>query len=130
MLKVLSYMVFSLNKFICSNPLVLKRIETLCVNQRNPLMVSKKAPRAWYEKIDQFFLNLSFKHCQPNHVIYVMHVNGETLLVSLNVDYLVITRSNVNLIFQFEEMVNEYIYFQASKSYRWMVVSLSLNLNM
>jgi hypothetical protein len=33
-----------------------------------------------------------------DHNIYVLHVNGETLIVALYVDDLVITRSNVNLI--------------------------------
>lgn len=54
----------------------------------------KQAPRAWYEKIDHFFINLSFKCCESNHGIYVLHVKNETLYV----DNLVITRSNVKLI--------------------------------
>ena len=58
----------------------------------------KQAPRAWYEKINHFFVNLGFKHCEFDHNIYVLHIHGDTLIVALYVDDLVITGNNVNLI--------------------------------
>jgi hypothetical protein len=63
------------------------------------LVCLKQAPRAWYEKINQFLLNLGFKPCEPDHVICLLHVNVEILVVPLYVDYLVIIRSDVYLIF-------------------------------
>ena len=48
--------------------------------------------------IDCLFVNLDFKHCESDHNIYVLHVNGDTLIVVLYVDDLVITGNNVNLI--------------------------------
>ena len=59
----------------------------------------KHAPHAWYENIDCFFVNLSFKRCESDHNIYVLHVHGDTLIVALYVDDLVIIGNNVNLIF-------------------------------
>ena len=58
----------------------------------------KHAPHAWYENIDHFFVNLSFKRCEFDHNIYVLHVHGDTLIVALHVDDLVITGNNANLI--------------------------------
>jgi hypothetical protein len=68
----------------------------------------KQAPKAWYEKIDKFFLNFGFKCCESNHSIYVLHVNDDTLIVALYVDDLVITRGSVTN-FGFEETINRYI---------------------
>jgi hypothetical protein len=65
---------------------------TLSANSLN------QALEAWYEKIDLFFHNLRFKCYESYYSIYVLHVNGETLIVVLHVDDLGITRSNVNLI--------------------------------
>jgi hypothetical protein len=56
------------------------------------------SPKAWYEKIGHFLFNLGFKHCESEHNIYVFHVNGETLIVTLYVDDLVIIGINANLI--------------------------------
>ena len=49
-------------------------------------------------KIDSFFINLGFKHCESNHSIYVLHVNGDTMIVVVYVDDLVITSNNLDLI--------------------------------
>ena len=57
----------------------------------------KQAPCAWYEKIDYFFINIGFKHCESNQNIYVLHFHGDTLIVEFYVDDLVITGDNVNL---------------------------------
>ena len=46
----------------------------------------KQAPQAWYEMIDQLFVNMGFKRCEFDHRIYVLHVKGETFIVSIYVD--------------------------------------------
>jgi hypothetical protein len=63
----------------------------------------KQTPKAWCEKIDHSFLNLDLKRCESYHSIYVLHVNGETLIVALYVDDLIMTRSNVNLSLDFNK---------------------------
>ena len=40
----------------------------------NSLHGLKQAPQAWYYEIDQFFVNLGFKHCESDHSIYVLHI--------------------------------------------------------
>jgi hypothetical protein len=50
----------------------------------------KQAPRAWYAKIDNFFLRLGFKHCEYDHGLYVPHTNGDTLIVVVYVDDLLL----------------------------------------
>ena len=58
----------------------------------------KQAPSAWYEKIDHFFTNLGFKCYDYDHSIYVLHVDGDTLIVALYVDDLLISGNNVDLV--------------------------------
>ena len=41
----------------------------------------KQAPQAWYNKIDNFFLRLDFKCIECDHSLYVLHINGYTLIV-------------------------------------------------
>ena len=58
----------------------------------------KQAPHDWYENTDLSFINIGFKCCEFDHSIYVLHVHGDTLIMELYVDDLVITRNNANLI--------------------------------
>lgn len=67
----------------------------------------KWAPRAWYEKIDHFFLNLSFNCCGSNHDIYVLHINGKTLVVTLYANDLVTTRNGINLILGLKKQLTD-----------------------
>ena len=59
----------------------------------------KQVRRVWYKKIIHFFVNLGFKQCESNHSIYVLHVEGDTLIVVVYVDDLVLTDNNPNLIY-------------------------------
>jgi hypothetical protein len=65
----------------------------------------KQAPRAWYAKIDHFFLNLGFKHCESDHSLYVLHDNGDTLIVVVYVDDLVITGNNLDLLLRLKRQL-------------------------
>ena len=58
----------------------------------------KQAPSSWYEKINHLFINLGFKRYEANHSIYVLHVDGDTLIVALYVDDLLISGNNVDLV--------------------------------
>jgi hypothetical protein len=69
----------------------------------------RKAPRSWYEKIDWFFVNMAFKHCESIHSIYVLHFKGDTLIVSIYVDDLVLIGNKPDLIFRFKtRLVNTF----------------------
>ena len=63
----------------------------------------KQAPRAWYSKIDEHLLSLGFAKSLSESTLYVKHSNAETLIISLYVDDLLVTRSNVMLIEQFKQ---------------------------
>ena len=60
----------------------------------------KYAPWSWYEKIDGFFVNLGFKHCEFDHSIYVLHVKGNTLIVFVYVDDLILIGNKLDLNFR------------------------------
>ena len=63
-------------------------------------------PRAWYAKIDSFFMTLGFKHCGPNHIFYVLHVtHGDTLIVVVYVDDFVITGNNLDIILELKRQI-------------------------
>lgn len=68
---------------------------TLAYQLQNLLQGLKQAHRAWYAKIDNFFISLGFKHCEYDHSLYVLHVHGNTLIVFVYVDDLVITGNNL-----------------------------------
>jgi hypothetical protein len=57
-----------------------------------------QAPRAWYDKIDNFFLHLGFKCCESDHSLFVLHTHGNTLIIVVYVDGLVINGNNIDLI--------------------------------
>lgn len=98
----------------------------------------KQAPWAWYEKIDQLFLDMGFKQCESDNSIHVLHVKGDTFVV-VYVDELVLTRNNSNLIFRLKsqlvnifEMIDLGIFhfFIGFKFYLSQMVSFSLNISM
>jgi hypothetical protein len=68
---------------------------TLVYRLQKSLYGLKWGPWAWYAKIDNFFINIGFKHCKSDHSLYVLHVNGDTLIVVVYVDDLVITDDNI-----------------------------------
>ena len=58
----------------------------------------KQPPWAWYEKIYKFFVNLGFKHFEFDHSIYLLHTNGNTIIVVVYVGDLVLTRNTIDLL--------------------------------
>jgi hypothetical protein len=63
--------------------------------------------KSLYENIVNFFLSISFKHCETHHSFYVLHVNGETFIVALYVDDLVIIGSNVDMILGLKKQLTD-----------------------
>jgi hypothetical protein len=78
---------------------------TLVYRLQKSLYGLKQAPRAWYAKINHLFLTLGFKHCEYDHNLYVLHDNGDTLIVVVYVDDLVMTGNNIDLIFRLKKQL-------------------------
>ena len=51
----------------------------------------KHAPRAWYSRLDNHLLSLGFERSMNEVTLYVKHVGGYKLIVSVYVDDLLIT---------------------------------------
>ena len=43
----------------------------------------KQGPRAWYDKIDTYFLNHGFKRCISDPNLYVKHVDDTIIVIVL-----------------------------------------------
>lgn len=60
---------------------------------------------AWYERVNHFFVSLGFKSCESDHSIYVFCTEGNTLIVVVYVDDLVITSNNSNITFRLKRQL-------------------------
>lgn len=70
---------------------------------RKALYGLKQALRAWYGRIDSYFLQQGFQRSINDAALYVMRKDKDVLIVSLYVDDLVVTGSNSQLIESFKE---------------------------
>ncbi|KAG8499326.1 hypothetical protein CXB51_005873 [Gossypium anomalum] len=67
-----------------------------------------KAPRAWYDRIDAYLSRLGFEKCISEPTLYVKKAEKETLLiVSLNVDDLLVTGCRSELIEDFKKQMQD-----------------------
>jgi hypothetical protein len=67
----------------------------------------KQAPRAWYNRIDAHLLDLDFTKSLSEFTLYLRKINDELLAVSLYVNDLLVTGSNMEQIDVFKrEMKN------------------------
>eukprot|EP00253_Pinus_taeda_P014749 PITA_14749 len=57
----------------------------------------KKAPRAWYAKMDSFFLETNFSRCHFDNIVYTKKVGKSLIILVLYVDDLILTDSDPNL---------------------------------
>jgi hypothetical protein len=63
----------------------------------------KQAQRAWYSRIDGYFLKNGFVKCPYEHAIYVkIKDNGDTFIVCLYMDDLIFTRNNPKMFRDFK----------------------------
>lgn len=61
----------------------------------------KQAPRAWYSRINEYLLNLGFSKSLSESTLYVKGNENNFFVVSLYVDDLLVTGSNIELIQHF-----------------------------
>lgn len=68
----------------------------------------RQAPRAWYSKIEGYFLNEGFDKCTSEHTLFVKTgENGLMLIVSLYVDDLIFTGNDNSMFAQFKESMKK-----------------------
>eukprot|EP00253_Pinus_taeda_P017129 PITA_17129 len=58
----------------------------------------KQAPRAWYAKMDSFLLDTGFSRCHFDNIVYTKKVGKSLIILVLDVDDLILTGSDPNLI--------------------------------
>ena len=66
----------------------------------------KKAPRAWYAKIDGFLLSLSFVRCKSDPNVYLKLIHGSLMIFFLYVDDLLIIGSSKKDIVSLKDAMN------------------------
>ena len=75
---------------------------SLVCNLNKSLYGLKHTPRAWYEKVDTYFLKNGFKRCRSDPNMYVKIFDGDVLIVVLYVDDLILTGNHLSLIKEFK----------------------------
>ena len=69
----------------------------------------KKAPRAWYNRIDSYLMSNSFSKSDGQPTLYIKETYGNVLIVVFYVDDLIFTRNDNFLIGEFKEVIkNEF----------------------
>jgi hypothetical protein len=58
----------------------------------------KKAPRAWYDKMDNFFIDIGFSRCHSDPNVYTKKVEIHLIILVLYVDDLILTGSDSKLL--------------------------------
>ena len=66
----------------------------------------KQAPRAWYKKINSWFVHNGFERCPYKHTLYVKSIDpGDILIMCLYADDLIFIGNNSKLIVEFREVM-------------------------
>ena len=63
----------------------------------------KQAPRAWYNKIDQYFIDQGFRRSKSEPTLYIKAQGQHHLIISLYVDDLIYIGKNLELMKEFTE---------------------------
>lgn len=83
---------------------VQKKEEHKVLKLRKALFGLKQAPRAWYNKIESFFIRNGFEKCSHEHTLFLKHEDeGKCLIISLYVDDLIYTGNNVKMCEEFKQ---------------------------
>ena len=62
----------------------------------------KKAPRAWYSRIDTYFQQKGFQKSSSDPNLYIKVIGSDILIVSLYVDDLIYTGNNHHMLHDFK----------------------------
>ena len=63
----------------------------------------KQAPRDWYGKIDDYLISSGFQKSLSEATLYVKKINNDVLIISLYVDDLIVTGSNIQQVEEFKQ---------------------------
>ncbi|WZZ37877.1 hypothetical protein YC2023_034136 [Brassica napus] len=74
---------------------------------RKALYGLRQAPRAWYSRIEGYFMKEGFKKCYCEHTLFVKVKEGSILIVSLYVDDLIYTGNSYELLNEFRESMKK-----------------------
>ncbi|KAH9678769.1 hypothetical protein KPL71_025858 [Citrus sinensis] len=67
----------------------------------------KQAPRAWYSRIDEYLRNLGFVRSLSESTLYVKHIGADILIISLDVDDLLVTGNKKCVVEEFKQEMME-----------------------
>jgi hypothetical protein len=68
----------------------------------------RQAPRAWYSKIESYFITEKFEKCFCEHTLFVKQASsGKILIVSIYVDDLIFTRNDAYMMEEFKKSMKE-----------------------
>lgn len=81
---------------------VLKREEEKVYKLKKALYGLKRAPRAWYRKIEAYFSKEGFERCNHDHTLFVKTEGKRILIVSLYVDDLIFTGNDASMFESFK----------------------------
>ncbi|KAM1447548.1 hypothetical protein ACFXTO_006639 [Malus domestica] len=65
----------------------------------------KQAPRAWYSRIESYFVREGFKKCPYEHTLFIKTMNEGMLIVCLYVDDLIFTRNDESMFKEFKQSI-------------------------
>lgn len=67
----------------------------------------RQAPRAWYSRIEGYFVREGFRKCYCEHTLFVKEEGGSSLVVSLYVDDLIYTSDSLSMLEAFKKSMKE-----------------------
>lgn len=67
----------------------------------------KQAPRAWYSKIESYFVKEGFERCFCEHTLFIKTEGGSFLVVSLYVDDLIFTGNDESMFARFKDSMRK-----------------------
>lgn len=75
---------------------------------KNALYGLRQAPRAWYNRIESYFLKEGFEKCPSEHTLFVKSgAKTDMLIISLYVDDLIFTGNNETMFSDFKESMKK-----------------------
>jgi hypothetical protein len=63
----------------------------------------KQTPRAWYSRIDDYLTGSGFQKSLSEATLYVKRINDDVLIISLYIDDLLVTGSNIEQVEKFKQ---------------------------
>eukprot|EP00253_Pinus_taeda_P005435 PITA_05435 len=64
----------------------------------------KKAPRAWYAKMNSFLVDTIFSRCHSNNTVYTKKVSKSLIILVLYVDDIILVKSSLKKKFEMEDL--------------------------